>query len=65
MTYACRTWDFTADSHLLKLQRLRNKVLCTIGNLPRRIPASDLCVAFKIPFLYDFVKKSFAGSRQQ
>jgi hypothetical protein len=27
MTYVCRVWKFAADTHLLKLQRLRNKVL--------------------------------------
>jgi hypothetical protein len=30
MTYACSTWEFVADNHLLKLQRLQNKVLRTI-----------------------------------
>jgi hypothetical protein len=46
MTYACLTWEFAADSHLLKLQRLQNKVLGTIGKLPRRIPTRDLHVAY-------------------
>jgi hypothetical protein len=32
MTYACPTWEFVAESHLLKLQRLQNKVLRNIGN---------------------------------
>jgi hypothetical protein len=49
--------EFTADSYLLKLQRLQNKVLRTIGNLPRRIPTRYLYMAFKIPYLYDFVTK--------
>jgi hypothetical protein len=35
MTYACAAWEFAAETHLLKLQRLQNKVLRTIGNLPR------------------------------
>jgi len=35
-------------------------------NLPRRTPTRDLHVVFKIPyFLYDFVKKNYAYSRQQ
>jgi hypothetical protein len=25
MTYACPAWEFAADNHLLKLQRLKNK----------------------------------------
>jgi ribosome-binding factor A len=36
MTYACPTWDFVADTHLIKLHRLQNKVLRTTGNFPRR-----------------------------
>jgi hypothetical protein len=32
MTYACPAWE----CHLLKLQRLHNKVLRTIGNFPKR-----------------------------
>jgi hypothetical protein len=27
LTYACPAWEFAAESHLLKLQRLQNKVL--------------------------------------
>jgi hypothetical protein len=26
MTYACPAWEFAADNHLLKLQRLQNKI---------------------------------------
>jgi hypothetical protein len=29
MTYACPTWEYAADAHLLKLQRLQNSApLC-------------------------------------
>jgi hypothetical protein len=35
MTYACPVWEFALDIHLSKLQRLRNKVLCTIGKFPK------------------------------
>jgi hypothetical protein len=41
----------------LKLQRLQNKVLRTIGNFPRRTPVYDLRVAFKIRYVYDFITK--------
>jgi hypothetical protein len=27
MTYACPAWEFEADTHLLKLQRLQNKLV--------------------------------------
>jgi len=36
MTYACPAREFAADRYLLKLQRLQNKILYTIDNLPRR-----------------------------
>jgi hypothetical protein len=32
MTYACPTWEFAADTHLTKLQRLQNKSFLTSGN---------------------------------
>jgi hypothetical protein len=55
MTYACPAWEFAAESHLLKLQRLQNKVLCTIGSFPRRISVRDIHVAFQIQYFYDFI----------
>jgi hypothetical protein len=57
MNYSRPQWEFAADSHLLKLQRLQSKVLRTIGDVPRRTPAPDLHVAFKIPYMYDFARK--------
>jgi hypothetical protein len=55
MTYACPAWEFAAESHLLKLQRLQKKVLRTIGNFPRRTPVRDMHVAFQIPYVYDYI----------
>jgi hypothetical protein len=46
MTYACPAWEFATDNHLLKLQRLQNKVLRTIGNFPRCTQVRDLHMAF-------------------
>ncbi|PNF41610.1 hypothetical protein B7P43_G10448 [Cryptotermes secundus] len=57
MTYASPAWEFAADTHLVKLQLLRNKVLRTIGNFSRRTPVRDLLMSFKIPYVYDFVTK--------
>jgi hypothetical protein len=57
MTYACPACDFAADSHLLKLQRLQNKVLRTIGNFPRRTPVRDLRMVFNLPYVYDYITK--------
>jgi hypothetical protein len=58
MTYACLAWEFAAETHLLKLQRLQNKVLRTIGKLPRRTPVRDLHVAFQIPYVYNYIAKT-------
>jgi hypothetical protein len=57
MTYASPAWKFAADTHLMKLQGLQNKVLRTIGNLPRRTPIRNLHMAFKIPYVYDYITK--------
>jgi hypothetical protein len=55
MTHACPTWEYGADAHLLKLQRLQNRVLRAIGNLDRRTPIGELHVAFKVPYMYDYI----------
>jgi hypothetical protein len=57
MTYACPTCEFAAESYFLKLRRLESRVLHTIDTLPRRTQTRDLHMAFKIPYLYDFVTK--------
>jgi hypothetical protein len=58
MSYACPAWEFAAECHLLKLQRLQNKVLPTIGNFPRRTSVRDIHKAFHIPYVYDYITKS-------
>jgi hypothetical protein len=62
MTYACPAWQFAADNHLLKLQRLQNKVLCTIGNFRRRTPVRDLHMAFKLPHIYNKIMHATSRS---
>jgi hypothetical protein len=57
ISYASPTWEFAANTHLLKLQRLQNKVLRTIGNFPRRTPVRELYNAFNIPYIYDYITK--------
>jgi hypothetical protein len=57
MTYASPTWEFAANTHLMKLQRLQNRVLRSIGKLDRRTPVHDLHLAFKIPYMYDYITK--------
>jgi hypothetical protein len=58
LTYACLAREFGAGSCILELQRLQNKFLRTSGS-PLRIttPTSDMHMAFKIPYIYDFVTK--------
>jgi hypothetical protein len=48
-----------ADNYLLKLQHLKNKVLCTTGNFPRHTLVCYLHMAFKLPYLYidDYITK--------
>jgi hypothetical protein len=57
MTYTCPAWEFAAEKYLLKLQRLQNKVLRTIGNLPRCTLVRDMHVAFQIRYVYDYITK--------
>jgi hypothetical protein len=47
MTYASPAREFAADTHLMKLQRLQNKVLRTTGNFPRH--ASGFRDSFQSP----------------
>jgi hypothetical protein len=53
MTYACLAWELVADTYLLKLQRLQNKVLRTIRNFPKCTPVRG----FNLPYVYDYVTK--------
>jgi hypothetical protein len=55
--YACPARGFAADTHVLKLQRLQNRVLRSIGNFPRRTSVRELHKAFSIPFVYDYMTK--------
>jgi hypothetical protein len=57
MTYACTTWEFAAETHLLKLHRLQNRVLRSIGILSRHTSILDLHVAFQIPYVYGYITK--------
>jgi hypothetical protein len=57
MTCACPAWEFAAETYLLKLQRLQNKVLRTIGNLTRRTLVCEMHVAFQIPYVCDYITK--------
>jgi hypothetical protein len=58
MTYSCPAWEFEAERHLFKLQRLQNKVLRTTGNFPKRTFVRDVHKAFHMPYVYDYITKS-------
>jgi hypothetical protein len=57
MTYACPAWEFATETYLLKLQRLQNKVLRTIGHFPRCTPVRELRTAFSLPCVHDYITK--------
>jgi hypothetical protein len=57
ITYAGPAWELAADTYLLKLQRLQNKVLRTIGNFPRCTPIRDMHKDFNLPYVYDYITK--------
>jgi hypothetical protein len=54
MTYSCPTWESVADTYLLKLQRLQNKVLCPTGNFPRCTLVRNLHMAFNLLCVYNY-----------
>jgi hypothetical protein len=57
MTYACPVWEFAADTHIIKLQRLQNNVIRIIGKFPSSTPIRDMRMAFEIPYVYDYIRK--------
>jgi hypothetical protein len=57
-------WEFAEDTHLMKLQRLQNKVLCTIGNFPRRTPVRYLHTAYNLR-THIIIQQKYAGSKQK
>jgi hypothetical protein len=46
-----------ADTYLLKLQRMQNKVPRTIGNFPRCTLVRDLHTAFNLLYIHDYIIK--------
>jgi hypothetical protein len=57
VVYACPIWEYAADAHLLKPQRLQNRVLRAIGNFERRTPVREMHVVLKIAFVHDYILK--------
>jgi hypothetical protein len=57
MTCACPAWELAADVRLIKLQRLQNKVLRTIGNFPRPTPVREMHMVFHSLYVHDYMTK--------
>jgi hypothetical protein len=57
MTYACLFCKFAANTYLLKLQQLQNKVLHTIGNCTSCKLFCDFQTAFNLPYEYNYTAK--------
>jgi hypothetical protein len=57
MTQAFAAWELAADTYLLKLQLLQDKILRTTGNFPRCTPVRDLHAVFNYPYAYDYIIK--------
>jgi hypothetical protein len=55
MVDACPNWENAADPHILKLQRLQDRVLRAVGILDRRTPICDLKVTLRIPYVYAYI----------
>jgi hypothetical protein len=56
MTYACSTWEHAADALLVNLQHLQNRAFCAFGNFDTCTPVLQLYVAFKIPYIYYYIR---------
>jgi hypothetical protein len=57
MNYAYPAWELAADTYLLRMQALQNKVLHTTGNFPRCTSVRDLHTVFNILHVYDYITK--------
>jgi hypothetical protein len=57
MTQACSVWEIAADTHLIKLQRLENKVPHSTGNFPRSTPVREMQMGFHLPYMHDYMTK--------
>jgi hypothetical protein len=57
ITHACPPWELAADTYIIKLQRLQNKVLRTTGKFSRGTPVSDFHTALNVPYVYNYVIK--------
>jgi hypothetical protein len=57
MTYLCPAWELAADTHLIRLQLLQDRVLHTIGKFARNTSIRDMHIAFQILYMYSYITK--------
>jgi hypothetical protein len=57
MFSVCPTCDYAADAYFFKLQGLQNPDRCATGNFNRRASVREFHLDFKIPYVYNYVKK--------
>jgi hypothetical protein len=50
-------WEYVGDCHLLKLEHLQKRVLYGTENLDGCTPVCELHMAFKMPYLCDYIIK--------
>jgi hypothetical protein len=50
MIYAYPAWKLVSDTYQLKLQRLKNKIICTTGKFPKCRPVPELHMTFQVPY---------------
>jgi hypothetical protein len=48
----------------LKLQRLQNRLLRAVGCLDRRTLVHEMYVAFKIPYVHDYITKLYRAQAE-
>jgi hypothetical protein len=52
MVYACPTWEYVADTHLLKPQLLQNRVLSAVASVDRCTLVCRMHMAYKSSYSY-------------
>ena len=62
-TYACPIFTDIAKTHLMKLQRIQNKILKMILNLPWYTSTQDIHQTNNIEMVNDFIQKLSANYR--
>jgi hypothetical protein len=57
MNFAFHAWEFAADTHLIKLQPLQNKIRYTIFYFPRCTRVHEMHMVFHLTYAYDYMTK--------